>query len=183
MKAADLPNAITVFRFLLVPPVVLLLLYERFSAALIVFGVAGVSDAVDGFLAKRYHWTSELGALIDPLADKLLLVCSFVTLGYLQLIPLWLVATVILRDLVIVGGALVYHYRVEQLAAAPSRVSKLNTFAQILVVLVVMFSRGIQPVPLLWLDMLFYMVLITTLWSGLDYVWTWGRKAWLKRDA
>jgi cardiolipin synthase len=183
MKAADLPNAITVFRFLLVPPVVLLLLYERFSAALIVFGVAGVSDAVDGFLAKRYHWTSELGALIDPLADKLLLVCSFVTLGYLQLIPLWLVATVILRDLVIVGGALVYHYRVEQLAAAPSRVSKLNTFAQILVVLVVMFSRGIQPVPLQWLDMLFYMVLITTLWSGLDYVWTWGRKAWLKRDA
>ena len=71
-------------------------------------------------LAKRFNWTSELGALLDPLADKLLLVCAFVTLGYLGWIPYWLVALVILRDLVIVAGAVGYHYYIEQLIAAPS---------------------------------------------------------------
>ena len=183
MKAADLPNAITVFRILLVPPVVALLLYERYTAALIVFGVAGVSDAIDGFLAKRFHWSSALGAMLDPLADKLLLVCSFVTLGYLGCIPLWLVALVILRDLVIVGGALGYHFLVEQVTAAPRMVSKLNTFAQILLVLAVMFDRGVQQLPVPWMDLLLYTVLVSTLWSGADYVWTWGRKAWQKRDS
>lgn len=182
MKASDLPNAITVFRFLLVPPVVVLLLYDRFAAALMVFAVAGVSDAIDGFLAKRFHWTSELGALMDPLADKLLLIGSFITLGYLGWIPLWLVALVMLRDLVIVSGALGYHFFVESLQAAPSLVSKLNTLTQILLVLAVMFNRGIQELPASWLSALLYIVLATTLWSGLDYVWTWGRKAWQKRE-
>lgn len=183
MKPSDLPNAITVFRILLVPPIVLLLLYDRFAAALIVFSVAGISDAIDGFLAKRFHWSSELGALLDPIADKLLLVCCFVTLGYLGWIPLWLVAVVILRDLVIVSGALGYHYLVEQVTAAPRMVSKLNTFAQILLVLAVMFDRGIQELPVLWMDFLLYSALVSTLWSGLDYVWTWGRKAWQKHDS
>jgi len=182
MKASDLPNAITVFRFLLVPPVVLLLLNDRFGAALIVFGVAGVSDAVDGFLAKRFHWTSRIGALMDPLADKLLLVCSFITLGWLGLIPAWLVAVVILRDLVIVAGALTYHFCIEQVSADPTLVSKLNTFAQILLVLGVLFSSGIHVLPALLLDTLLYCVLVSTLWSGADYVWTWSRRAWRKRE-
>jgi cardiolipin synthase len=73
MKPSDIPNIITVFRFLLVPPVVVLLLQDRFVAALVVFGIAGISDGLDGFLAKHYHWTSRIGALMDPLADKLLL--------------------------------------------------------------------------------------------------------------
>lgn len=90
MKPHDIPNVITAFRFLLVPPVVILLLQERFTAALIVFGVAGFSDGLDGFLAKRYDWRSRLGSILDPLADKLLLVSSFVTLGWLGLIPAWL---------------------------------------------------------------------------------------------
>jgi cardiolipin synthase len=178
MKAADLPNAITVFRILLVPPVVVLLLYDRFAAALIVFSVAGVSDALDGFLAKRFDWTSALGALLDPLADKLLLLCSFVTLGYQGAIPLWLVLLVIVRDLVIVGGALSYHFLIEPVAAAPSRISKLNTLLQILLVLGVMFNRGVQTLPAHWLHFLIYAVLASTLCSGLDYVWTWGRRAW-----
>ena len=182
MKASDLPNAITVFRFLLVPPVVLLLLNDRYAAALIVFGVAGMSDAVDGFLAKHYHWSSRVGALMDPLADKLLLVCSFVTLGWLGWIPMWLVLLVILRDLVIVAGALTYNFLIEQLTAEPSVVSKLNTFAQILLVLAVMFSRGIGELPYLLLDFLLYSVLVTTLWSGADYVWTWSRRALHRRD-
>jgi cardiolipin synthase len=180
VKASDIPNIITLFRFLLVPPVVLLLLDERFGLALLLFGVAGFSDALDGYLAKRFNWSSRLGALLDPLADKLLLVSSFITLGWLNQIPLWLVGVVILRDLVIVSGALVYHYRIERLDAEPSMVSKLNTFAQILLVLAVMFSAAVQVLPYLWMDVLLYSVLVTTLWSGIDYVWRWSRRAWRK---
>ena len=138
MKARDIPNVITAFRFLLVAPVVVLLLQERFTAALIVFGVAGFSDGLDGFLAKRYNWRSRLGGIMDPLADKLLLVSSFVTLGWLGLIPAWLVLLVILRDLVIVAGAAFYHLRIEQFEAEPSIASKLNTATQILLVLAVL---------------------------------------------
>ncbi|MDH3871844.1 MAG: CDP-alcohol phosphatidyltransferase family protein, partial [Gammaproteobacteria bacterium] len=132
-------------------------------------------------LAKRYHWTSRLGALMDPLADKLLLVSTFITLGWLGLIPLWLVGLVILRDLVIVTGAIVYHMRIEQLEAEPSLVSKLNTFTQIMLVLAIMFTQVFGELPALWMDMLLYSVLVTTVWSGFDYVWTWGRKAWSSR--
>jgi cardiolipin synthase len=181
VKARDIPNVITAFRFLLVPPVVILLLQERFTAALVVFGVAGFSDALDGFLAKRFDWRSRLGGIMDPLADKLLLVSSFVTLGWLGLIPAWLVLLVILRDLVIVAGATFYHMRIEQFEAEPSVASKLNTAAQILLVLAVMFSFGIQVLPAILIDVLSYSVLATILWSGFDYVWTWGRRAWMRR--
>jgi cardiolipin synthase len=181
VKPRDIPNIITVFRFLLVPPVVWLMLNQRFGAALIVFGIAGFSDALDGYLAKRYNWTSRLGGLLDPLADKLLLLSAFITLAWLHWIPLWLVSLVILRDLIIVAGAIVYHMRIEQLDAEPSLVSKLNTVTQILLVLAVMFTQAVQELPALWLDVLLYSVLATTVWSGLDYIWTWGRRAWQKR--
>ena len=182
MKASDLPNIITFIRFLLLPPIVLLLLNHRYDAALLVFAVAGFSDALDGYLAKRFHWTSRLGALLDPLADKLMLVSAFVTLAWLGLIPPWLVGLIILRDVVIVTGAIVYHMRIEKLEAAPSVVSKLNTFAQILLILAVMFSQAVRHLPSFWMDVLIYTVLVTTLWSGFDYVWTWGRRAWLRRE-
>ena len=182
MKASDLPNIITFFRFLLVIPVVLLLLNRRYDVALLVFALAGFSDALDGYLAKRYCWTSRLGALLDPLADKLMLVSGFVTLAWLGLIPPWLVGLVILRDVVIVTGAIVYNMRIEKLEAAPSVVSKLNTLAQILLVLAVIYSQAVEPLPHFWMNVLIFGVLVSTLWSGLDYVWTWGRKAWLRRE-
>jgi len=181
VKPRDIPNIITVFRFLLVPPVVMLMLNQRFGAALVVFGIAGFSDALDGYLAKRYNWTSRIGGLLDPLADKLLLLSAFITLAWLGWIPLWLVSLVILRDLVIVAGAIVYNMRIEQLDAEPSMVSKLNTVTQILLVLAVMFTQAIQELPALWMDVLLYSVLATTVWSGLDYIWIWGRRAWQKR--
>jgi cardiolipin synthase len=182
MKPSDIPNIITGLRFLLVPPVVLLLLQGRFAGALVVFGIAGFSDALDGYLAKHYHWTSRVGALMDPLADKLLLLSCFVTLGWLGWIPYWLVGMVILRDLVIVIGAITYHLRIERLEAEPRPASKLNTFTQIMLVLAVMFSQGVRELPAPWLDVLLYSVLFTTLWSGLDYVWIWSRRAMRKRD-
>jgi cardiolipin synthase len=181
VKPRDIPNLITAFRFFLVAPVVLLLLNERFYSALVLFGVAGLSDGLDGYLAKRNNWTSRLGALLDPLADKLLLVSCFVTLGVMGLIPLWLVVLVVLRDLVIVTGAIVFHMRVERLEAAPSMVSKLNTVTQILLVLAVILNQGLHALPASLLEFFTYAVLATTLWSGFDYVWTWGWRAWNKR--
>jgi len=139
--------------------------------------VAGLSDGLDGFLARRFDWRSRLGGIMDPLADKLLVVSSFVTLGWLGLIPAWLVLLVILRDLVIIAGATFYHMRIEQFDAEPSVASKLNTAAQVLLVLAVLYSSGIQALPVMLMDVLLYGVLVTTLWSGFDYVWTWGRRA------
>ena len=183
MQARNIPNIITVFRFLLVTPVVWAMLNDRFGLALLLFGVAGASDAIDGYLAKRNNWTSRMGAIMDPLADKLLLVCAFITLGWLGWIPVWLVILVILRDVVILTGALVYHFKIESVTMEPSVASKLNTFTQIMLVLAVMFSRGIQELPAIFIDVLLYSVLITTVWSGIGYVWTWSRRAIDRRAA
>ena len=95
MKLRYIPNILTGFRILLVPAVVMLMLEDEFLPALVLFAVAGFSDAVDGYLARRYDWTSRIGGLMDPLADKLLMVSSYLTLGWLGLIPSWLVALVI----------------------------------------------------------------------------------------
>ena len=178
MKLRHIPNILTAFRILLVPLVVMFMLEDEFLPALILFAVAGFSDAVDGFLARRYHWTSRIGGLMDPLADKLLMVSSYITLGWLGLIPPWLVGLVILRDLVIVTGAVIYNARIEQVEATPSIVSKLNTLAQILLVLSVLFSQAVFGLPALWIDALIYSVVVTIVWSGVGYVWTWGRRAW-----
>ena len=177
MTRRDLPNLISVLRMLLVLPVVALLVTEHYRGALLLFGLAGLSDALDGFLAKRYGWTSRLGAVLDPLADKILLVSSYIALGWLRLLPLWLVAAVIVRDLVIVIGAAGYWVRVERLDIEPSRLSKLNTLTQIILVLAVVFHQGVVALPALSLRLLVYAVLVTTLLSGVDYVWTWGRRA------
>lgn len=177
MRPSVIPNLITVFRFLLVPPIVLLLLREQFGLALLLFLVAGASDGLDGFLAKRYGWTTRLGGLLDPLADKLLLISCYLALGGLDVIPVWLAAVVVARDLIILGGAAVYHLRIAALEAEPSVISKINTLAQILLVLI---ALGVQIglVPAAWLAYLVYTVLATTVLSGADYVWTWSWRAW-----
>ena len=117
MRASDIPNLITVGRILLVAPVAWALMVQNFSLALILFFVAGVSDAVDGFLAKRFGWTSRLGALLDPLADKFLLVTCYAVLAWNDLLPVWLLVLVLTRDLLIVGGAVAYNFRIERLEA------------------------------------------------------------------
>jgi len=177
MQARDIPNLITVGRILLVAPTTWALLQQDYRLALVLFLVAGVSDGVDGFLAKQYAWTSRLGALLDPLADKALLVCSYAALTWTGLLPLWLFALVILRDVVIVGGALVYHFRVARLEAAPTPISKLNTVLQITLVLVVILETASLWVQPGWSGPLVYAVAVTTLWSGVDYVVRWSRRA------
>ena len=178
LKTRDIPNLITSLRILLVPPFLWLLLQERYGAALLLFTVAGVSDALDGFLAKHYGWTSELGGLLDPLADKLLLIGAILALGWLRELPVWLVALVILRDVVIVTGAVGYHLMVERVRASPLLISKLNTLMQLTMVFVVIVHYGMMTLPSWLLTGWIYVTALTTVWSGAAYVWQWGQRAW-----
>ena len=177
MQPRDLPNIISSLRLLAVIPVVYLLLEREFGWALFLFAAAGLSDGLDGFLAKHYGWQSRLGGILDPLADKTLLVACFLVLGTMALIPVWLVAAVVFRDLLIVGGALVYNYRVEEVEAAPILVSKLNTVLQILLVVSVITDAGPLPLPAGLIEALVWASLATVIVSGGQYVWIWSHKA------
>jgi len=177
MRASDIPNLITVGRILLVPPIAWVLIQQHFLLALTLFFVAGVSDAADGFLAKYYGWTSRLGALLDPLADKFLLLTSYLALTWIGLLPLWLLVLVVVRDVVIVSGAVVYNFHIERLEAEPTLISKLNTLLQILLVLLVIVHQATGWGDSGWIEMLIYAVAVTVVWSGIDYVITWSRRA------
>jgi cardiolipin synthase len=177
LRLRDLPNIISLLRLLAVIPVVFLLLEREFGWALLLFAVAGISDGLDGFLAKHYGWQSRLGGILDPLADKTLLVACFLVLGALGLIPVWLVVAVIFRDLLIVGGATLYNYGVEEVEAAPILTSKVNTFVQILLVVLVITDAGLVPLPDVLIEALVWGCLATVMVSGAQYVWIWSRKA------
>ncbi|MCP4288736.1 MAG: CDP-alcohol phosphatidyltransferase family protein [Gammaproteobacteria bacterium] len=173
----DIPNLISILRILLTIPVVWMLLVQRFDIALVLFAIAGVSDGLDGFLAKHYGWQSKLGGLLDPLADKVLLISSYACLAMLGLIPTLLMVLVIVRDLIIVTGALIYNFRIEELEADPSLMSKFNTFAQIVLVLAVVLDQVMFVLPEGLLNYMIWLVFATTIASGVNYVWVWSRRA------
>lgn len=177
MNRRDIPNLITLFRFLLVVPVVLLLVWGHHAGALLCFALAGLSDGLDGYLAKRYGWTSRVGAVLDPLADKLLLVATYVTLAWLGALPAWLVVLVLLRDVVIVVGATLYNALIERLQPEPTPLSKLNTLAQIILALAVLVDLGVWSLPEGVVTVLIAAVLATTVASGVQYVLVWSLKA------
>ena len=181
MSLAWIPNAICVFRILLVGPVVWVLLEGRFEIALVLIAIAGFSDGLDGFLAKRFHWQSRLGGLLDPAADKLLLVSVFVTLTYLGLAPFWLALTVVLRDAVIVCGAFAYQMMIGPVYGEPRRISKLNTACQLLFVLFLMTRQAYGRPPDISVLLLGAGVFYTSVISGLDYILTWSRRAWTQK--
>ncbi|MFO1418978.1 MAG: CDP-alcohol phosphatidyltransferase family protein [Methylotetracoccus sp.] len=175
MRPRDIPNLITGLRILLVAPVVFAILSERFEWALGLFIVAGASDGVDGFLAKYFSWQSRLGSLLDPIADKLLLVGCFIASWIVGLLPAWLVIAVVARDLVIVGGATAYHMLVGPFEGRPLLASKLNTLMQLVLLLVVLLDRTLFPLSPALIWTLSVATLATTLGSGLMYVYRWGR--------
>jgi len=172
-----IPNALCVFRMLLVVPVAWLLVRGEFWLTLWVFAVAAATDGLDGFLAKRFNWTSELGKILDPLADKLLLVSVFVTLAALGLVPLWLAVAAVLRDLTITFGAIVYNWLFGDPNGRPTAISKLNTLCQILYLLLVVAANALQRPFEPLTTVLGALVFVTTVVSGLDYVITYSRKA------
>lgn len=173
MKFSQVPNIITVARLAMIPLLLLLLREQDYRAALMVFIIAGLSDGLDGFIARRYHFESHLGGVLDPLADKLLMVSTYVTLTLLGHIDFWLLLVVLSRDFLIIGGYLIVTSQAGAVRMEASVFSKFNTVAQIVLVVAILFEQAkLVTVPLL-VDFLVYTVLITTVISGAHYYWAW----------
>jgi len=167
-----LPNLISIARLLAVPVVVWLILADRMALAFWIFIGAGVSDAVDGYLAKRLNARTVLGSYLDPLADKLLLIAIYLLLGRAGHIPVWLVVLVIARDAALLAGSLLVVKADRTAAMRPLIVSKLNTSFQILLAALVMAQLGLGWPDLgVGRDILVYAVAVTTVVSGSAYLW------------
>ena len=177
MNKRDIPNIISILRIILVAPIAYFLWQQNYLVALSLFFIGGLSDGLDGFLARRYKWETELGVILDPMGDKLMMLCAYLLLGWHHLLPWWLVSLVILRDLIIVVGTLLYRQFIGDAKLKPLFISKLNTVFQILLVLSVMFSQVINFSSLIT-DGFLWLVVVTTLMSGYAYINKWGRRAW-----
>lgn len=177
MSLRWLPNAISIMRIVLVAPILAFIVQGRFDVALLLFFVAGFSDGLDGFLAKKFDWHSRLGALLDPIADKLLVAGTFIVLAYTSHIPAWLAALVILRDVVIVGGATAYNFLIRPVEGEPTRISKLNTAMQLLFILFVLTRAAFGWPARITITIIGAAIVVTVVISGMDYVLKWARRA------
>ena len=176
-KLSWIPNALTLIRCLLVVPVALFVYQQQFMSALITFGIAGFTDGLDGFIARRYGWQSYIGAILDPLADKLLMMVGFVSLSVIGIVPLWLMVTVVARDLIIVGGATLFRWLHGPYMMSPSFSGKLSTFLQILLVVWVLVEHAFGLTGTVVTSVMIWITLIVTIVSGLEYVVVWYRKS------
>lgn len=182
-----IPNLITLGRIICVPIVVFLLLDANYPAAFWVFVLAGLSDAVDGAIAKRFGLASELGSYLDPLADKALLMATYISLGVLGMISPWLVILIVFRDLLILAGAFLYYLLAGTLTMAPLMISKANTVMQIAFAVLVLagaaFADNLSADLSHLLPFCEYIVAALTVASGAVYVWIWGSKALAMEEA
>jgi cardiolipin synthase len=163
-----LANWLTLLRILLIPVFVSLLVYRRPGPALIVFGIAALTDLLDGWAARHWKDESSLGAFLDPMADKLLLTASFVTLTYLKVLPFWIAAVVISRDVILVLGALLIYMLGSRIRPRPTWAGKAATFFQVLVVLSGLLARVSQVQLPLW--SVLWLAAAFTVISGLQYI-------------
>jgi cardiolipin synthase (CMP-forming) len=171
----SIPNLITLGRILLVPVVVWAIASGEMRIAFLLFLVAAISDAVDGFLAKRFGMTTELGAYLDPLADKVLIVSIYLTLGFNGIIPRWIVILVVSRDIMIVGAILLSWLVDKPVRVKPLMVSKLNTAVQIIYAGLVLASFGFALDAGWLLTLVMALVAVLTLLSVGFYVAEWVR--------
>lgn len=176
-RILTVPNIITFIRLGLLP-VLLWALYDRhYGSAFWLFVAASLGDGLDGYLARKLNQMSHLGALLDPIADKLTILGLALILAQQALLPVWIVVLMILRDLIIVAGALAYRQVVGRLEMAPLRLSKLNTLLEfLLLALALMLANGwVAADP--WLMPYLIVVAFSVVVSGIQYVWVWSRKA------
>jgi cardiolipin synthase len=173
-----LPNAICALRIALTVPAVLAIERGEHGAALAYFAVAAVSDGLDGYLAKRNGWTSDLGRFLDPLADKLLLVAVFLACAWNGLVPAWLAAAAIARDLMIGGGALIFRLWFGPVNGHPIALSKVNTGLQIAVVVAALLAAATGWPPAWSQQALAIAMLVTTVASGAAYIAIFFRRGW-----
>lgn len=177
-----LPNLLSGLRMLLVVPLVWLIREAHYDGALLIAACAGATDALDGYLAKRFGWQSWLGGVLDPIADKLMLIACFVSLGMVGAHPAWVTWLVVGRDVVIVAGAVTYHYLIGRLNAQPTQLSKFTTCVQITYVLAQLlhltswFELRALTTALMWATV------VCTAASGLQYVVVWSLKARRQRS-
>lgn len=170
------PNLLSFARLLSVPLIIWLVLDGQMTFAFWLFVAAGITDAIDGFVAKHFNAKTELGSYLDPLADKALLVGIYLTLGWLGHIPGWLVIVVAFRDLTIVGGALLEHTLTQSFKSKPMMVSKINTTLQIALAALVLARLGLGFHDWGLTGVLVFAVAITTVLSGLTYLIEWTRR-------
>ncbi len=171
---AHIPNILTLSRFAAAPLLIVVLRDQNFELALILFILAGLTDGLDGWIAKRFNCTSELGARLDPLADKTIIIAAYCMLTILGVIPFWVMMLVIFRDVVIVGGYLVLTTLNGNIPMQPTLTSKTNTFLQITFVIAVLLNNtSWLYIPFLT-ESLIYAVAVSTVASGTQYVWVWA---------
>ncbi len=169
----NIPNSLTLVRIVLVPLIVWLIIAHEMTAAFLLFLAAGLSDAADGFLAKRYGWHSELGAYLDPVADKALLVSIYVTLGLAGHLPVWLVIAVVSRDILIVGAVVLSWMLSRPLRMQPLLISKVNTFAQLVLATLVLAELGLGLALERFVNPLVWITGALTIMSAAAYFWAW----------
>lgn len=172
-----LPNFICLVRMALIWPTVTAVWEGSYWRALILVAICAISDGLDGWLAKRFNWTSHLGKILDPLADKMLLVALYLTSTWINLIPWWLTAVVVARDVMIGGGAVIYRFWFGPLHGRPTILSKINTGMQLAVALAAILGAAAgMPTPEM-VTALAFLTLLTTIVSGADYLAVFTRRA------
>lgn len=176
MLHPQIPNSITVGRLILVPMLIFLLMRGEYGWGLLAFTVAGLSDGLDGYLARRFKLESNLGGFLDPIADKVLMVSVYVTLALLGHLPVWLTFLVVARDFLIIGFIMVLVSLGDDIKPAPSIYSKINTTVQVLLVVAVLANKAFALSFDMAIDLLVYSVLVTTIISGANYYWIWIMK-------
>ncbi len=172
----NIPNTLTLARIVSVPLVVWLIITHEMSAAFVLFLLAGLSDAADGYLAKRFGWHTELGAYLDPIADKALLVSIYITLGLSGHLPAWLVIAVVSRDILIIGAFILSWMLSRPVTVYPLLVSKANTLSQIVLAGLVLADElglglGLEPMVTVFV----WITGALTILSASAYFWTWLR--------
>lgn len=172
-----LPNALTFLRLLLAVPLGYLILRQEYGMALAVGFLAGVTDALDGFAARKLDSFSQLGAALDPVADKILVTIALLCLASVEIVPWWVAITIITRDLVIVSGALCYRLLIGSFTFGATSLSKLNMLIQICFCVLLLAAQLYTDITQSLIDGATYVALIIAIVSGLDYVVTWSRRA------
>ena len=165
-----IPNLITALRIILAPVFVIYLINDRLNAALVVFLICMISDGIDGMVARLFNQKSRLGAYLDPLADKILLVTAFVLLAVRGYLPSWLTVAAIARDVMILLGVLVFHLNRLEIKIRPSALSKINTCFQFITLFMVLF-KGCVLFPSVIYEALYYVTAALTIGSGLHYMY------------
>lgn len=166
----NLPNLLTLTRVLLIPLFIIFIIQKSFTNALITFAIAGITDGIDGLVARITHQKTELGAYLDPIADKLLLICAFLTLAIIERLPGWLAVVVITRDVIILLGVLIMILNNYSIKIGPSLLSKVTTNFQILTVILALWDGGSQGWGILR-DISIYGTTFLTIFSGAHYIY------------